>query len=184
MPALVVHCIQEVERRGLDAVGIYRVPGAEREVREIREKFQSGKGLPNLSKADIYAVCGTLKDFLRSLSETLITKSLWHTFAEAAQLEGDDRVWATWHAVSQLPQANRDTLALLVLHLQTVTAHPEAKMPAPNLVRVFAPTVVGFSAGKASTPAPSMLGDVEHQNRVMDTLLSLPREYWTQVLDV
>lgn len=183
VPALVVHCIKEVERRGLDAVGIYRVPGAEREVREIREKFQSGKGLPNLSKADIYAVCGALKDFLRSLNETLITKSLWHTFVEATQLDGDDRLWSTWQAVSQLPQANRDTLALLVLHLQTVAAHPEAKMPISNLVRIFAPTVVGFSAGKAAAPSPSMLADVEQQNRVMDGLLTLPREYWTQVVD-
>ncbi|KAH7942713.1 hypothetical protein HPB52_000204 [Rhipicephalus sanguineus] len=64
VPALVVHCIQEVERRGLDCVGIYRVSGSEREVREIRERFQQGKGVPNLSKADIYAVCGVLKDFL------------------------------------------------------------------------------------------------------------------------
>ncbi|XP_077517597.1 uncharacterized protein LOC144128232 [Amblyomma americanum] len=182
VPALVVHCIQEVERRGLDAVGIYRVPGAEREVREIREKFQSGRGLPNLSKADIYAVCGTLKDFLRSLSETLITKSLWHTFAEASQLEGEDRVWSTWQAVSKLPRANRDTLALLVLHLQTVAAHPAAKMPIPNLVRIFAPTVVGFSSDKATTPTPGMLGDVEHQNRVMEALLALPTEYWTRLL--
>ncbi|KAL1472689.1 hypothetical protein MTO96_039168, partial [Rhipicephalus appendiculatus] len=83
VPALVVHCIQEVERRGLDCVGIYRVSGSEREVREIRERFQQGKGVPNLSKADIYAVCGVLKSFLLSLRESLVTKSLWHTFASA-----------------------------------------------------------------------------------------------------
>ncbi|XP_077491002.1 rac GTPase-activating protein 1-like [Amblyomma americanum] len=182
VPALVVHCIQEVERRGLDAVGIYRVPGAEREVRAIREQFQPGRGVPNLAKADVYAVCGALKDFLRSLSETLITKSLWQTFVEAAELEGEDQVWSTWQAVSQLPRANRDTLALLVLHLQTVAAHPEAKMPVPSLVRIFAPTVVGFSEDKA-TPAPSMLGEVDQQYQVMETLLSVPAEYWAQVLD-
>ncbi|CAN8019876.1 unnamed protein product, partial [Ixodes persulcatus] len=66
VPAVVVHCIQEVERRGLSEVGLYRVSGSEREVREIREQFLRGKGVPNLSKADIHAICGVLKDFLRS----------------------------------------------------------------------------------------------------------------------
>ncbi|XP_049273412.1 LOW QUALITY PROTEIN: rac GTPase-activating protein 1-like [Rhipicephalus sanguineus] len=183
VPALVVHCIQEVERRGLDCVGIYRVSGSEREVREIRERFQQGKGVPNLSKADIYAVCGVLKDFLRSLRESLVTKSLWHTFVSATELEHEDRVWAMWQAVTQLPPANRDTLAALVLHLQTVAAHPEAKMPLSNLARVFAPTVVGCSVNDMAS-VPNLLLEMEQQNQVMETLLSLPADYWNQLLNV
>ncbi|KAH6943690.1 hypothetical protein HPB50_025612 [Hyalomma asiaticum] len=183
VPALVVHCIQEVERRGLDCVGIYRVSGSEREVREIRERFQLGKGAPNLSKCDIYAVCGVLKDFLLSLRESLITKSLWHTFVKATELEHEDRVWAMWQAVTQLPPANRDTLAALVLHLQAVAAHPEAKMPLGNLARVFAPTVVGCSVTDAAS-VPNLLLEMEQQNQVMETLLSLPADYWNQLLNV
>lgn len=183
VPALVVHCIQEVERRGLDCVGIYRVSGSEREVREIRERFQLGKGAPNLSKCDIYAVCGVLKDFLLSLRESLITKSLWHTFVRATELEHEDRVWAMWQAVTQLPPANRDTLAALVLHLQAVAAHPEAKMPLGNLARVFAPTVVGCSVTDAAS-VPNLLLEMEQQNQVMETLLSLPADYWNQLLNV
>ncbi|KAH7950449.1 hypothetical protein HPB49_024136 [Dermacentor silvarum] len=165
VPALVVHCIQEVERRGLDCVGLYRVSGSEREVREIRERFQQGKGVPNLSKVDIYAVCGVLKDFLLSLRESLVTKSLWHTFVSATELEHEDRVWAMWQAVTQLPPANRDTLAALVLHLQTVAAHPEAKMPLSNLARIFAPTVVGCSVNDVAT-VPNLLAEMEQQNQV------------------
>lgn len=183
VPALVVHCIQEVERRGLDCVGLYRVSGSEREVREIRERFQQGKGVPNLSKVDIYAVCGVLKDFLLSLRESLVTKSLWHTFVSATELEHEDRVWAMWQAVTQLPPANRDTLAALVLHLQTVAAHPEAKMPLSNLARIFAPTVVGCSVNDVAT-VPNLLAEMEQQNQVMETLLSLPADYWNQLLDV
>ena len=48
VPAIVVHCINELEGRGLGEVGIYRVPGSEREVRELREKFLAGRGCPNL----------------------------------------------------------------------------------------------------------------------------------------
>ncbi|KAH7943700.1 hypothetical protein HPB52_010022 [Rhipicephalus sanguineus] len=182
VPALVVHCIQEVERRGLDSVGIYRVSGSEREVREIRERFQQGKGVPNLSKADIYAVCGVLKAFLLSLRESLITKSLWHTFVRATELEHEDRVWAMWQAVTQLPPANRDTLAALVLHLQTVAAHPGTKMPLSNLARVFAPTVVGCSINDTAS-VPNLFLEMAQQNQVMEALLSLPADYWNQLLD-
>lgn len=36
VPALVVHCTNEVENRGLSEVGIYRVPGAEKDVKELK----------------------------------------------------------------------------------------------------------------------------------------------------
>lgn len=183
VPALVIHCIQEVERRGLRDVGLYRIPGAEREVRELRQQFERGKGVPNMSKADIHAVCGVLKDFLRSLRESLIVKSLWKTFVDAAQLDDGDRMWATWQAVMQLPQPNRDTLAALVLHLQNVACHPETKMPISNLARVFGPTIVGFSANDM-TAVPHLLAETEQQAQVMEALMSVPADYWAQLLDV
>uniref|UniRef100_A0A224YXL9 GTPase-activating protein n=1 Tax=Rhipicephalus zambeziensis TaxID=60191 RepID=A0A224YXL9_9ACAR len=183
VPALVIHCIQEVERRGLQDVGLYRIPGAEREVRELRQQFERGKGVPNMSKADIHAVCGVLKDFLRSLRETLIVKSLWKTFVNAAQVDDGDRVWATWQAVQQLPQPNRDTLAALVLHLQNVASHHETKMPISNLARVFGPTIVGFSANDM-TAVPNLLAETEQQAQVMEALMTVPADYWEQLLDV
>lgn len=36
VPSLIVHCINEVELRGLNEVGIYRVPGAEKDVRLLK----------------------------------------------------------------------------------------------------------------------------------------------------
>ncbi|KAG0419850.1 hypothetical protein HPB47_003844 [Ixodes persulcatus] len=183
VPAIVVHCIQEVERRGLSEVGLYRVSGSEREVREIREQFLRGKGIPNLSKADIHAICGVLKDFLRSLRETLICKSTWRQFVKAAEMEPGNRVWATWQAVTQLPQPNRDTLAALVLHLQAVAESPEAKMPITNLARVFGPTVVGFSVEDIDL-VPNIHLETEKQAQVMESILNVPAEYWKTYMDV
>ncbi|XP_037269876.2 rac GTPase-activating protein 1 isoform X1 [Rhipicephalus microplus] len=183
VPALVIHCIQEVEKRGMQDVGLYRIPGAEREVRELRQQFERGKGVPNMSKADIHAVCGVLKDFLRSLRETLIVKSLWKTFVNAAQVDDGDRVWAMWQAVMQLPQPNRDTLAALVLHLQNVASHHQTKMPISNLARVFGPTVVGFSSNDMTAVA-NLLAETEQQAQVMEALMTVPADYWEQLLDV
>jgi Rac GTPase-activating protein 1 len=36
VPSLIVHCINEVEVRGLNEVGIYRVPGLEKDVKALK----------------------------------------------------------------------------------------------------------------------------------------------------
>lgn len=36
VPAIVVHCSNEVEARGLSEVGIYRVPGSKKDVKELK----------------------------------------------------------------------------------------------------------------------------------------------------
>uniref|UniRef100_A0A1E1XNS8 Putative gtpase-activating protein n=1 Tax=Amblyomma sculptum TaxID=1581419 RepID=A0A1E1XNS8_AMBSC len=181
VPALVIHCIQEVEKRGLHEVGLYRIPGSEREVRELREQFERGKGIPNMSRVDIHAVCGVLKDFLRSLRECLITKSLWQTFVNAAQ--DDNRMSATSRAVEQLPQPNRDTLAALMLHLKNISQNKDIKMPATNLARVFGPTIVGFSTTDTAA-VTNLLAETELQTKVMLALLSLSSYFYEQFLDV
>jgi Rac GTPase-activating protein 1 len=36
VPSIIVHCVNEVELRGLNEVGIYRVPGAEKDVKGLK----------------------------------------------------------------------------------------------------------------------------------------------------
>lgn len=81
--------------------------------------------------------------------------------------ESGGEVWATWQAVVQLAQPNRDTLAALVLHLQIVAESPEVKMPVSNLARVFGPTVVGYSASDVAC-VENVLYETEIQARVSE----------------
>ena len=68
--------------------GLYRISGCDKTVRELKEKFLRAKNMPLLSKVDdIHAICGLLKDFLRSLKEPLLTFRLNKTFMEAAGKE-------------------------------------------------------------------------------------------------
>lgn len=61
------------------------MPGGERLVKELREKYMCGKGTLILHKVEeVHAVCGLLKDFLRKLKEPLITFKLHRTFMEAS----------------------------------------------------------------------------------------------------
>ncbi|XP_078057189.1 rac GTPase-activating protein 1 isoform X1 [Mustelus asterias] len=180
IPSIVVHCINEIEQRGLSETGLYRISGCDRTVKELKEKFLKGKNVPLLSKVDdIHAICGLLKDFLRNLKEPLVTFKLYSAFVKAAEIPDDDNsIAAMYQAIGELPQPNRDTLAFLMNHLQRVANSPNCKMDITNLSKVFGPTIVGYSI---PDPAPMlMLQETKLQPKVVERFLSLPVEYWSQ----
>ena len=39
IPGIVVHCVNEIERRGLSEVGLYRLNGSEKEIQDMRVYF-------------------------------------------------------------------------------------------------------------------------------------------------
>ncbi|GAB0097339.1 GTPase-activating protein RacGAP84C [Sergentomyia squamirostris] len=178
VPHLIVYCVNEIETRGLNEVGIYRVSGSEKEVKALKEKFLRGNSLPQLKNVDIHVLCGTIKDFLRSLPEPLIPKSQWTEFSNAIQQNSRERVQAAlFEAVERMPQANRDTIAFLIQHFQHVAEEPEVKMPIGNIAKVFAPTIVGYSS-KTVTDQHTALAEITVQVGVMEALLNIPTEYW------
>lgn len=180
IPALVIYCIKEIEHRGLREVGLYRVSGHERSVKELKEKLLRGKTLPQLSKVDdINVIAGALKDFFRNLPEPLLTFHLNKTFMEAAETQDDGNSMALlYQAISELPLPNRDTLACLMIHLQKVSQCVENKMDKHNLARVFGPTLVGHAV---PDPDPmTILHDTNRQPRVVERLLNISAKYWGQ----
>ncbi|XP_014251417.1 rac GTPase-activating protein 1 isoform X2 [Cimex lectularius] len=176
VPALVVHCIKEIEARGLNEIGLYRIPGSDKEVKALKERFIKGKGIPNLSQVpDVHTICGCLKEFLRSLKEPLITQIRWDEFARATEVtDEEDRRARLFQIVSQLPQPNRDTLAYIILHLQKVAESPDCKMPVSNLSKMFGPTIIGYSRNEPD----NLFAETNLGNKVMSELISIPSEYW------
>ncbi|MED6263747.1 hypothetical protein CHARACLAT_007689 [Characodon lateralis] len=180
IPTLVIYCIKEIERRGLHEVGLYRISGHERLVKELKEKLIRGKTLPSLNKVeDINVITGVLKDFLRNLPEPLLTFRLNKVFMEAAEVQDDGNSLALlYQAISELPQPNRDTLACLMIHLHKVSKSLDTKMDVNNLARVFGPTLVGHAV---PDPDPmTILHDTSRQPRVVERLLSIPGSYWSR----
>ncbi|XP_039193232.1 rac GTPase-activating protein 1 [Crotalus tigris] len=182
IPSILVHCVNEIERRGLNETGLYRISGCDRTVKDLKEKFLRGKTVPLFSRVeDIHAICGLLKDFLRNLKEPLLTFRLNKDFMEAAEIiDEDNSVAAMYQTVGELPQANRETLAFLMIHLQRVAQSPDTKMDISNLAKVFGPTIVGHAV---SDPDPmTLLQDTKRQPRVVERLLTLPVGYWSQLI--
>ncbi|NXA12693.1 RGAP1 protein, partial [Sapayoa aenigma] len=184
IPSIIVHCVNEIEQRGLHETGLYRISGCDKTVRELKEKFLRAKNIPLLSKVDdIHAICGLLKDFLRSLKEPLLTFRLNKAFMEAAEISDEDNsIAAMYQAIGELPQANRDTLAFLMVHLQRVAQSPDTKMDISNLAKVFGPTIVAHAV---PDPDPmTLLQDTKRQPKVVERLLLLPMDYWSQMMMV
>merc|ERR1719230_718000 len=116
VPPLLTVCIQEIEKRGLNEVGLYRIPGNESETNDILDKLTHAKGAtPLLTKFEIPTITSVVKKFLRSLKEPVIPLSLWQVFVDAA-CHSDNPDAAIIQAISELPLPNRDTLAYLMIH--------------------------------------------------------------------
>ncbi|XP_063706886.1 rac GTPase-activating protein 1 [Culicoides brevitarsis] len=179
IPALLIHCIDEIERRGLNEVGIYRISGAERDVRALKEKYLRSKAIPCLTNIDIHVICGCVKDFLRSLQDKLIPSNMWTEFSNAVQAAHPDQVIRSLKAaVGRLPEANRDTLAFMIQHLQRIAECPQIKMPLENLAKVFAPTLIDHS--HPDLDPNQMYGETMIQVAIMTNLLNIPGSYWNQ----
>ena len=86
-----------------------------------------------------------VKKFLRSLKEPVIPLSLWQVFVDAAtNPDTTDAEAAMYQAVSELPLPNRDTLAYLIVHLQTIADNSIFnKMDKDNLAVIMGPTILG-----------------------------------------
>ncbi|KAL1238658.1 Rac GTPase-activating protein [Trichinella spiralis] len=182
-----VHCVNEIERRGIDAVGLYRVPGTETKIADLLAKFLSDRGVPNLKVIDdINVLTGCLKRFFHQLKEPLIPLTSKQDFINAAVLETDFlmQMKRVHSAVMELPYPNRDTLCFLIMHLQRVAeASASNKMPAENLAKIFGPTVLGVS-DQCDQNVARMLDDASKAEKVMLILLSVPYGYWMQFLPV
>ncbi|XP_046462589.1 rac GTPase-activating protein 1-like isoform X1 [Daphnia pulex] len=182
IPSLIVHCVNEVERRGMKEVALYRVNGSEKEITDLKEEMVRGKMQPQrLAQVNIHVVTGALKLFLRTLKEPLITFTLWKSFAGICDLDEEMDVQTALYAlIPELPRPNRDTLAYLILHIQKVADTPECKMLASSLARVFGPIIIGHS--RPNPDVELTLKETKKQACITEKLLQIPSDYWCRFI--
>ncbi|KRX44311.1 Rac GTPase-activating protein 1, partial [Trichinella murrelli] len=182
IPHIIIHCVYEIERRGLNSVGLYRIPGTESKVNDLYQKFISSRRAPNLRIVDdINVLTSCLKKFLQNLKEPLIPLTSRHDFIKAAANEDSIKQVREIHsAICELPMPNRDTLAFLIVHLQRVSEeYMHNKMPAANLAKIFAPSLLGFAPNNMIRSSDELL----KLEKVVKVLLNLSTDYWKQFFD-
>uniref|UniRef100_A0A087XCT2 Synapse defective Rho GTPase homolog 2 n=1 Tax=Poecilia formosa TaxID=48698 RepID=A0A087XCT2_POEFO len=157
VPLIIYKCINEIERRGCQVVGLYRLCGSAAVKKELREAFErdsQGAELCESMFPDINVITGVLKDYLRELPYPLITKQLYEAVLEtmatrplkmaAAGCENDlaDSEY-TVSLLEILPEVERMTLRKLLDHLKRVASYQEMnKMTCQNLAVCFGPVLL------------------------------------------
>ncbi|XP_061710032.1 rho GTPase-activating protein 100F isoform X2 [Cydia pomonella] len=150
VPLIVRRCVEEIERRGLDIIGLYRLCGSANKKRILRESFERnarGVELAPDSVPDINVITGLLKDYLRELPQPLFSRCLYQMTLDALGVclpddrEGNARLMAS--IVECLPRAARATLVFLLDHLALVVAAQDRnKMSPQHLAVALAPPLM------------------------------------------
>jgi len=179
IPPIVYHTVQEIERRGMREVGLYRIPGSLREVKELQDEFLSG-GMPKFSQYnDVHSLCSLVKKFLRDcIDEPILTYALRENFIRAARSAEEHE---TIQAISELPPANRDTLVFLMLHLQRVIDIPDTRMGVEGMSKAIGPSFVGYASNEPNLDELQRASN--EQVLVLTSLLNMSSDYYSAVLD-
>ncbi|CAH0551555.1 unnamed protein product [Brassicogethes aeneus] len=147
IPFVVTKSVAEVEARGLTIEGIYRLNGFADEIDAIKLAFDKYGEKADLSiekYANVNAITGALKLYLRILPVPLITFEVHPLLIDAIQHKKQDLVLSSIvHALLSLPKGHYDTLKFMMEHLNRVARHSALnKMTESNLATVFAPTLI------------------------------------------
>ncbi|KAL1439105.1 hypothetical protein MTO96_047562 [Rhipicephalus appendiculatus] len=171
VPWLVSQCCRVVEAKGLETVGVYRIPGNSAAVAALSATVNGTGGPLDLTDprwGDVHVVSSLLKAFFRQLPDPLA--GLYPRFIAAARVpQGAQRLAALRALVHELPVHNFETLKFLMQHLKKVVAHSETnKMEARNLAIVFGPTLVRTADNSMLT----MITDMSHQCHITEALIN------------
>ncbi|BHF68993.1 synapse defective 1, Rho GTPase, 2 [Sparganum proliferum] len=200
VPLLIRKCVEEVDRRGTDVVGIYRLSGSvwmKLQVRELLTRT-ADKIIQGISKQnekavkvalatldlsadsvpDIHAITATVKDFFRELPEPLFTNALYPMVYEATQVAGPgDSHMGTkliLNILDCLPTSNQEVLLYLLDHLKRITSKSMVnKMNSHNLAVCLAPVLLHPSPEAAKDMEPSLI-----ESRKMVSILECILDIW------
>uniref|UniRef100_A0A673LJG9 Rho GTPase-activating protein 42-like n=1 Tax=Sinocyclocheilus rhinocerous TaxID=307959 RepID=A0A673LJG9_9TELE len=165
-------CIQLVEVRGLNTMGLYRVGGINSKVQKLMTTVFSHKAASDMDLDpdtwDNKTITSGLKNYLRCLSEPLMTYKLHSDFLLAVKSDDQNyRVCAVHALVHKLPDKNKEMLEILIKHLLNVSTHSESNMmTVSNLGVIFGPTLM---RSQEETVAAMM--NIKFQNIVVEILI-------------
>lgn len=204
VPRVVESCCLHLEKHGLQTVGIFRVGSSKKRVRQLREECDQGVEMQLDEEHSVHEVAALLKEFLRDMSDPLLTRELYTAFINTMLLDHSDQEITMQLLMYLLPPCNSDTLQRLLEFLATVAAHAEDsqdrdgleitgnKMTSLNLATVFGPNLLhkqksldkefavqSFARAEEST---AIIGVVQRMINTYETLFMVPPDLQNEVL--
>ncbi|XP_071790000.1 active breakpoint cluster region-related protein-like isoform X2 [Asterias amurensis] len=159
IPNIVINCVEEIDRRGISEMGIYRISGSSADILGLRKLFEMNSKhiLTKLKQAEIHAVAGLIKRYFRDLPEPIFTQNLYCKIKDGFALKDPDAKRECMISIMKtVPEPNKTIIEYLFRHLKRVAENESVnKMHLHNLATVFGPTLLG----PASKPSPLATGD-------------------------
>uniref|UniRef100_A0A8C0P806 Rho GTPase activating protein 25 n=2 Tax=Canis lupus familiaris TaxID=9615 RepID=A0A8C0P806_CANLF len=171
VPILVEKCAEFILQHGLHEEGIFRLPGQDNLVKQLRDAFDAGERPSFDRDTDVHTVASLLKLYLRDLPEPVVPWSQYEGFLLCGQLMNADEAKAQQELVKQLsllPRDNYSLLSYLCRFLHEIQLNCAVnKMSVDNLATVIG---VNLIRSKVEDPAVIMRGAPQIQ-RVMTMMI-------------
>lgn len=184
IPPLIIHCVREIERRGLSTPLLYANPGHGTESKLVRDYIQ-GKRILNFASYDVNVLCNIVKEFFRSLKEPLISFIFWRDFASALDVADQERSEVLLEIIAKLPGPNIDTIAYLMRHFHLVIEDESNHIEVETIARLFAPFFIGYPSKEPNKQEIEQIKKTKLQIRLMCSLLNdIEPSEWERCLTV
>ncbi|TWW62135.1 SLIT-ROBO Rho GTPase-activating protein 3 [Takifugu flavidus] len=154
---------------GLQQQGIFRVPGSQVEVNDIKNSFERGEDplIDDQNEHDINSVAGVLKLYFRGLENPLFPKECFLDFISTIKLEsGAERAHHIQQIVATLPHTVIIVMRYLFAFLNHLSQYSdENMMDSYNLAICFGPTLMPIPDGQDPVACQA------HVNEVIKTII-------------
>lgn len=169
IPIVVESCIRFINLYGLQHQGIFRVPGSQVEVNEIKASFESGDDPleDEQSSRDINSVAGVLKLYFRGMKTPLFPKEKFHDLISCVQIESSsERAAGIRKVIQTLPPPVVVVMRYLFAFLNHLSHYSDENMMDPyNLAVCFGPTLM------QAPDDQDLVSSQTHVNEVMKSVI-------------
>ncbi|CAH1265535.1 SRGAP1 [Branchiostoma lanceolatum] len=146
IPLVIRSCIRVINLLGLHHQGIFRVPGSQVEVNQLREYFERGEDpLSDPGEVtDLNSVAGCLKLYFRQLLDPLFPRSKFEDLITAARMENlQDCLDALRNIIDSMERPIVVVMRYLFAFLNHLSSYSDENMMDPyNLAICFGPTLM------------------------------------------
>ncbi|KAM6062305.1 SLIT-ROBO Rho GTPase-activating protein 3 isoform 2-T2 [Chlamydotis macqueenii] len=169
IPLVVESCIRYINLYGLQQQGIFRVPGSQVEVNDIKNSFERGEDplADDQNERDINSVAGVLKLYFRGLENPLFPKERFQDLISTIKIESStERVHQIQQIIVTLPRAVIVVMRYLFAFLNHLSQYSDENMMDPyNLAICFGPTLMHIPDGQDPVSCQA------HVNEVIKTII-------------
>ncbi|AJU43911.1 CDN_1a_G0016060.mRNA.1.CDS.1 [Saccharomyces cerevisiae] len=188
IPTIVVKLLEEIELRGLDEVGLYRIPGSIGSINALKNAFDEEGATDNSFTLEddrwfeVNAIAGCFKMYLRELPDSLFSHAMVNDFTDLAikykahAMVNEEYKRMMNELLQKLPTCYYQTLKRIVFHLNKVHQHVvNNKMDASNLAIVFSMSFINQE--DLANSMGSRLGAVQ---TILQDFIKNPNDYFKQ----